>query len=310
METSSDSNPAPPRAVIPAAGVTLLYTALAFLLYLPVWSATRPVIAGRGHDPKMFVWYMAWTPFAVSHLYDPLLTNFVAYPHHVNLMWNTSIVLPSFLLWPVTAAFGPLLSHNLLMMLAPALSGGCAFAALRRFASTLGAAIGGLVYGFSPPLLSQDSIHAQIAIAVFPPLVLLLIHIIVSTSRRRARILAGTALGIVTTAQLLTGTEMLAITAVSATVGMVIAAILQSTRGFGSSPTSRGWSCSSLGFICSDGCGSHFHLAVWTRTNHWASSAYERLRAGSFGNCRPRTLPDAQAAGDGKHLPAFHRKPN
>src|SRR5579884_3085443 len=71
-------------AVVAAA----LYLVPAMLLYLPVWSASTRVIAGYGRDPQMFVWYMAWTPFALSHGQNPLLTSFVGYPHVANLMWN------------------------------------------------------------------------------------------------------------------------------------------------------------------------------------------------------------------------------
>ena len=169
----------------------------------------------------MFVWYMAWTPFALSHGQNPLLTSFVGYPHVANLMWNTSILLPAFILWPVTAALGPLESHNLLMMLALVVDALCAFLALRRFGSNIAAWIGGLLYGFSPALVAQDTVHAQIAIAAFPPLALLLTLGMARVRTYRGRTAAGAVLGIAAAAQLLTGTEMLAITAIGVLAGVV-----------------------------------------------------------------------------------------
>jgi predicted TIM-barrel enzyme len=43
-------------------------------------------------------------PFAVGHGLDPLVSHYVGFPTGVNLMWNTSVLLPSLPMAPTTAA--------------------------------------------------------------------------------------------------------------------------------------------------------------------------------------------------------------
>ena len=89
---------------------------------------------GGDGDPAIFMWFLRWVPFALEHGHDLLVTHHLNYPDGVNLMWNTSLPLPGLLLAPVTEAWGPVLSFNLLLVLAYGLSAWCAYLAIRRFA--------------------------------------------------------------------------------------------------------------------------------------------------------------------------------
>ncbi len=114
------------------------------------------------------MWFLRWVPFALAHGHDLLVTHHLNYPDGVNLMWNTSLPLPGLLLAPVTDAWGPVLSFNLLLVLAYGLSAWCAYLAIRRFVpGHLAAAVGGLIYGFSPAMRVQSHhLHMSLAFLV------------------------------------------------------------------------------------------------------------------------------------------------
>jgi hypothetical protein len=186
---------------------------------------------GAGHgDPGLFVWMLRWTPFAVEHGHSPFDTSYLNAPRGVNLLWNTSMILPGVLLAPITLSAGPVATFNLLLTLAPALSAFAAYAAIRRWVpGHVAAALGGLVYGFSPYMRGHSAGHLQLTLAVLPPIVLLLIDDLLVRQRHRAW-LDGALLGAVAAAQLLTGEELLATTALMALIVLAILLVCWPTR--------------------------------------------------------------------------------
>ena len=107
--------------------------------------------SGNTGDPSIFIWSLQWLPFALSHHLNPLLTDYLHYPAGANLMWNTSILFPALVLTPVTNLFGPIVSYNVLAVLGMSISGWCAYLAVRRYSQHwVSAAVGGLIYEFSP----------------------------------------------------------------------------------------------------------------------------------------------------------------
>jgi hypothetical protein len=203
----------PERWRVPVPPLLLVaFLGLALWLFAPAWSSPADTtLRGGDGDPAIFIWFLRWTPFALEHGHDLLVTHHLNYPDGVNLMWNTSLVLPGLLLTPLTTRFGPVLSYNLLLVLAYGLSAWCAYLAIRRFVpGHLAAAAGGLVYGFSPAMRGQGS-HLHMSLAFLVPLLLLLLHEIL-VRQRRPPWLAGAALGLLAACQLLTGEELLAMT--------------------------------------------------------------------------------------------------
>jgi hypothetical protein len=191
----------------------LVFLGLAVWMFAPAWSspATTTLEGGDG-DAAILVWFLRWVPFALEHGHDLLVTHHLNYPDGVNLMWNISLPLPGLLLAPVTGAWGPVLSFNLLLVLAYGLSAWCAYLAIRRFApGHLAAAAGGLVYGFSPAIRGQSH-HLHMSLAFLVPLMLLALHEIL-VRQRRSPWLVGAGLGLMAGAQLLIGEELLAMTA-------------------------------------------------------------------------------------------------
>jgi hypothetical protein len=191
----------------------LFFLGLAVWMFAPAWSSpTTTTLEGGDGDSAIFMWFLRWVPFALEHGHDLLVTHYLNYPDGVNLMWNTSLPLPGILLAPVTEAWGPVFSFNLLLVLAYGLSAWCAYLAIRRFGpGHLAAAVGGLVYGFSPAMRVQSH-HLHMSLAFLVPLMLLALHEIL-VRQRRSPWLVGAGLGLMAGAQLLIGEELLAMTA-------------------------------------------------------------------------------------------------
>ena len=180
----------------------IVYCGLGCLLFLPALRAPQTRIIGFNGDAQQTMWFLRWTPWAVSHGVDPLLTGYINHPSGVNLMWNSLAPVLGIALWPVSATAGLVVAYNLLLAGEVVLSAWCAYLAIRRLVGhSLGAALGGLMYGFSPYLLSHAHGHAKITFALLPPLLLLALHEILVTQRRRPHT-AGVALGALLTVQL------------------------------------------------------------------------------------------------------------
>ena len=208
----------------------VVFLGLALWMFAPAWSSpTTTTLGGGDGDPAIFMWFLRWVPFALEHGHDLLVTHHLNYPDGVNLMWNTSLPLPGLLLAPVTGAWGPVLSFNLLLVLAHGLSAWCAYLAIRRFApGHLAAAVGGLVYGFSPAIRVQSR-HLHMSMAFLVPLMLLALHEIL-VRQRRSPWLVGAGLGLMAGAQLLIGEELLAMTALLG-FAMFVLVVLANLRG-------------------------------------------------------------------------------
>jgi hypothetical protein len=185
------------------------------------------MVAGNPGDINLFAWFMRYSATAVSHGRLPaLVTTGLNAPQGINLMWNTSALLPGVLLAPVTLLAGPQVSLTILLTAGFAGSAASLFFVLARWgASVTSAAIGGAVYGFSPALIAASLGHFQLQFAVLPPLIVdALLRIV--TGRGNA-VRNGIWLGLLTAAQVFIGEEMLVDTAVAAVVIVAVLAVSQ-----------------------------------------------------------------------------------
>jgi hypothetical protein len=180
---------------------------------------------GDPHDVDLFAWYMRYAATAVSHGRLPaLVTTALNPPQGVNLMWNTSFLLPGIVLAPVTLLAGPQTSLTVVLTLSLAGSAAALFFVLRRWgASNSAAALGGAVYGFSPAMINSGIGHYHLVFAVLPPL---MIHALLRllTGRGKA-VRTGAWLGLLVGAQIFVGEEMLVYTAVACLVLTVVVAV-------------------------------------------------------------------------------------
>src|SRR5487761_798796 len=210
-----------------AARALAAYIALAVALFSGAWVHPTTWSVGVFGDPQQIMWFIGWPPFALSHGLNPLFTNYIDYAGGANLMWNTSLLLPGLVLGPLTEAAGFVLAYNVMMTAGVALSAWTAYLLIRRYVSSqLAAGVGGALYGFSPLMTAHSLGHPQLTVAFLPPILLLLLDEIVRV-QRRAPLVSGALLGLAAAAQLLTGEEVLAMTALVAFFLLCLAAALR-----------------------------------------------------------------------------------
>src|SRR5438309_4796430 len=205
----------------------LAYGLLALALFSSTWVDPAGSWIGSPKDPKLFIWYLRWIPHELARGHNPLFTDYLSYPDGVNLMWNTSMIFPALVLWPVTATFGPVVAYNVLITSGIALAAWLGFLAARRFIDQpLLCLAAGLIYGFSPALVAQALGHPHVVVALFPPIAFLLGHEVL-VRRRMHPVAAGALAGLAAGLQLLTGEEMLAMTLLIAVIGLALLALMR-----------------------------------------------------------------------------------
>lgn len=228
--TLDERRPSRSRSIRTWVLAALAYGLLSIIVTKGVWRAPQERWVGAEGDPKAFMWWIEWMPHALRNGLNPLRPTVLQHPLGANALWNTSILLPSLLLIPVTALFGPIVTWNLLIAGAPVLSAFVAMVAIRRFVErSLPAFVGGLVYGFSPYMIVKMDGHPNLLIAAFPPLALLCLHELF-VRQKRSPIVVGILFGLAATAQLLTGEELLLTTALACGLVVVTVAVLYGPR--------------------------------------------------------------------------------
>ncbi len=157
----------------------LLYLSASMLLYgRGVVLDPSKIYVGVGHDPAAYIWSMVWWPYAVSHSLNPFVCRVIWSPVGFNLTWAAVIPAASFILWPITKWYGPVVSFNVLMILTPAIVSWSAYLLCRRISGHFYASlVGGYLFGFSPymighMLLGQPNLTLIFAVPLCPYLVL------------------------------------------------------------------------------------------------------------------------------------------
>jgi len=147
-----------------------LYQSLALLFFgLPLFRDPGGSYLGTlSNDPGTYMWFLRWWPYALAHHLNPFVTKLVWAPIGYNLTWTNSIPAPALLASPLTHVFGPVMTWNILCLIAIALDAWCAFLLCRHLCkSFLPALAGGYIFGFSPYILGQLLGHLSLTL-VFP----------------------------------------------------------------------------------------------------------------------------------------------
>jgi hypothetical protein len=211
--------------------ILLGYLAGAMLVTCRLWvdPAGRAVI-GDTADVNLFAWFMRYDATAIGHGHLPaLFTVAMNAPRGINLMWNTSFLLPGIVLAPVTLLAGAQVSLTIMLVLGMAGSAAALLWVLRRWGASLTAAgLGGAVYGFSPAIINSGIGHYHLQFAVLPPLIIDAVLRIVTGRSHPVR--GGIWLGLLLAAQLFTGEELLADTAIT-TLVLVVVLVAACPRG-------------------------------------------------------------------------------
>ncbi len=199
---------------------------------------------GDVQDVDQATWFIRYAATAIEHFRLPALTTMAMNaPHGVNLMWNTSFLLPGSLMTPVTLLFGPQVSLTLLLVIGFAGSAASMFYVLRRWqSSTVAAALGGMLYGFSPALVNSGIGHYSLVLAMIPPL--LADRLLRIVTGRGSVVRNGIWLGALTAAQVFISEEALVDTVIAAVIllgvlaisrpRLVVARIVPTLAGLGS----------------------------------------------------------------------------
>ncbi len=187
------------------------------------------VVPGHGvsHDIDLFAWFLRYEATAITHGRLPdLVTTALNAPQGMNLMWNTSLLLPGVVFAPLTLAIGPQATLTIVLTLGFAGSAATMFWVLRRWGASLGAAaLGGAVFGFSPALRIAAVGHYHLQFAVLLPLMIDALLRLLTGRGRPVR--TGAWLGLLTAAQLFIAEETVALTAVA---GAVVVVVLAASR--------------------------------------------------------------------------------
>jgi hypothetical protein len=207
--------------------VVAVYTVLAFLLTLSVWRAPSATYIGEGPDPLQAMWGIGWVPFAAGHGLNPLVSTYMNRPTGLNLLWADAYAIPmGAVLWPVTLTLGAMVTYNLVVTLSLALSAFVAYIVIRRWVpGVVAAALGGLLYGFSPYMSAQYFGHISLVLsAVTPPLALILLDEIVVRQRRHPLTLGALAAALAIL-QFFISQEVLLTEMIAAAIVIVVLAI-------------------------------------------------------------------------------------
>ena len=177
---------------------------------------------GDPQDVNQATWFLRYTATAIEHFRLPALSTMAMNaPHGVNLMWNTSLLLPGIVITPVTALFGPQVGLTALLVIGFAGSAASMYYVLRRWqASQLAAALGGALYGFSPALVDSGIGHYSLVLAILPPLIIDRVLRLVTDRGMAWR--NGIWLGLLVAAQLFVSEEALVDTVIATVILLIV----------------------------------------------------------------------------------------
>jgi hypothetical protein len=179
-----------------------------------------------GPDGILYAWYFQSVSHSLGHGHLPFITTAMNAPTGVNLMWNTSVILPAVLCAPLTAAFGATVVVGWLMVLSPVLAATSAYLVLRRLSGRIAMPLVlASLYGFGPFLAGQSGhLHLILATPLLPIVVLLAHRLFLTTSTSAVKL--GAWLGVVVAAMMLISEELGAMTALVGAVAVVLGAVL------------------------------------------------------------------------------------
>jgi hypothetical protein len=214
-----------------------LQGAAALAIYLLVWLLTsaRGLIDHLGWaqldqksmDPNFYTWGLRWWPYAIVHGLNPLYTHELAGPAGHSLAWVTTVPPLAVLAAPLTLVAGPVVSFNLLEVIALPVSAWAAFVLCRRLTGKFWPALaGGAVFGFSAYEMNHSA-AGQLNLTYSLLLPILAYLVVVwrdgSIGTRAFVILAGLTMALQFYLMMETFADMTAILAVCLVVGFALA---------------------------------------------------------------------------------------
>ncbi len=186
----------------------LLYAAAALVIQRHAVADMGGSCACAGFDPTAYMWALVWWPHAIVHGLNPFVTQAFWVPDSINLGALASVPGPALVAAPLTALGGPIVSYNVLMLIAPVTGAWFAYRLCLNLTRAPAASIlAGYIYGFSTYAVAHLAGHMNLVFTFGPPALVLL------TLKRIDGVISARRYFILTTivliAQLATGTEIL-----------------------------------------------------------------------------------------------------
>ena len=225
--------PAPTRWR-PVASISLSVGLYGLCSLIVLWNlvASHPAtssICGCG-DPARYLWFIEYPAWALSHGASLLHATTVFPPDGLNLLDDTSVLGFGVPLAPLTWLAGPVASMNAALFALPVLSATAMLLLLRRWVGSMPIAFaGGLAWGFSLYVMTGLISGWLNFVLVTPPLMVLCLDLLV-TDARRSPVRIGAVLGGLVVVQYFLSTELLAVTALSAVLALVVLGVLAALR--------------------------------------------------------------------------------
>jgi hypothetical protein len=156
---------------------------IAFAIYLVVFilafaqallpHLNSPRVGQDEVDPQFYIWAIRWWPYAITHGLNPLYSTEIGAPGGFNLAWTTTTPTVGLVMWPVTAAVGPIAAFNLTLLLAPPAAAWATFVLARRVTGRFWPALfAGPVFGFNVYELDHEvSGQPNLTVTLLLPLI-------------------------------------------------------------------------------------------------------------------------------------------
>ena len=211
----------------------VVYVILACLVFAPVapWNGSfvpaGPLSGGLGQgDPSLMTWFLGWNAFALTHGHNIFFTNYLFSSQGTGVFSFNSIPLLGILAAPITLKLGPVVALNVLIRLAFAASATSMFLVLSSWCKRSYAFLGGLLYGFSPYIITQSVNHLNLTfLALLPPIVWCVHEMVVVRSRSPLKL--GVALGVIAALQVYVSLEMITLLGIVLGVGVACYILFQ-----------------------------------------------------------------------------------
>jgi hypothetical protein len=203
-----------------------VYAALSVLFFgMPIISHLAQSYIGGGTDPICHIWAIAWWPYAIAHRLNPLITSVLWAPVGYNLVWGTDIPGPSLIIYPITRIFGPVVSYNVLCLLAPPTAAATAFMLCRYVCRQFWPALlAGYIFGFSPYMLCHMLAHLVLILIFLIPLAVYVTLLRLDATIGRVGFITG--LSAILLFQFLSSTEIFATATIFGGIALVLSFLL------------------------------------------------------------------------------------
>ena len=152
-------------------------------LVLQLGSHVPGAVAG---DVPVYIWNLWWTKFALLAGTSPLYSDYIFAPYGVSLVFHAFVFFKALLAIPMQALFSTWTSYNLLILETFTVSAYFMYLLARHLTASRAAAwVAGLIYGFSPYMLTRGTGHLNYLSGEFIPLYALCLLRLIEEGRAR-----------------------------------------------------------------------------------------------------------------------------